>query len=163
MQLYLRYALITLALITLQTTIIPFTSIAHIIPDILLIWIVYIAITRGQIPATIFGFAIGLVMDLLSGEFLGLSALTKTIAGFLSGYFYNENKIEMTLGNYQFLIFVAIMSFVHNVIYFVIFTQGSDVGFFTAIFRFGMFSTIYTTSLALIPYFIYSRSASPFR
>lgn len=160
MQLYLRYALITLGLITLQTTIIPFTSIANIIPDLLLIWIVYIAITTGQIPATIFGFAIGLILDLVSGQFLGLSALSKTAAGFLAGYFYNENKIDITLGNYQFLVIVGMMSFFHNIVYFVIFTQGSDVGFFTAIFRFGLFSTLYTITLAIIPFFLFSRKSS---
>ena len=120
---HVRLILITLLLVALQTTIISFTSIANIIPDVMLIWIVYIAITQGQIPATAYGFGIGLLLDLVSGQFLGLSALSKTIAGFLAGYFYNENKIEMNIGNYQFLMFVGIASAVHNLIYFVIFTQ----------------------------------------
>ena len=157
MQKYFRLILITLGLVALQTTIVAFTSIANIIPDILLIWIVFIAITRGQIPATVFGFGIGLIIDLLSGQFLGLSALTKTVAGFLAGYFYHENKIEMTLSNYRFLIVVGTISLVHNVMYFVIFTQGSEVGVFMAIFRFGIFSTLYTTAIASIPMFVYAR------
>ena len=157
MQKYFRLILITLGLVALQTTIVAFTSIANIIPDILLIWIVFIAITRGQIPATVFGFGIGLITDLLSGQFLGLSALTKTVAGFLAGYFYHENKIEMTLSNYRFLIVVGTISLVHNVMYFVIFTQGSEVGVFMAIFRFGIFSTLYTTAIASIPMFVYAR------
>lgn len=156
MQHYFRLTLSTLGLIVLQTTIIPFTSVANIIPDLLLIWIVYIAVTRGQIPATIFGFAIGLSIDFLSGQFIGLSALCKTLAGFLAGYFFNENKIEITLGNYQFLVIVGVISLVHNILYFSIFTRGSDVGFVIAVFRFGLFSTIYTTTMALIPFFLYS-------
>lgn len=152
--------LISLLLITLQTTIVGFTSIANIIPDVMLIWIVYIAITQGQISATVYGFGIGLLLDLISGQFLGLSALSKTVAGFVAGYFFHENKIEITLANYQFLIFVGISSFVHNVIYFVIFTQGSDVGLFTAVFRFGLFSAMYTTFVATIPMFINARRPS---
>jgi rod shape-determining protein MreD len=157
MQKNLRLLLISVLLMTLQTTIVTFTSIGNIVPDILLIWIVYIAVTEGQMKSTVIGFLIGLTMDLVSGQFLGLSALTKTIAGFLAGYFYHENKIEITLGNYQFMVIVAVASLVHNVIYFVIFTQGSDVGLVTAIVEFGLFSTIYTTIVAMIPMFIYSR------
>lgn len=153
----LRLALISLVLLTFQTTIVTFMSIGNIVPDVLLIWIVYVAVTEGQIKSTVTGFCTGLAMDLVSGQFLGLSALTKTIAGFLSGYFYHENKVEVTLGNYQFLVIVAIASFVHNVVYFVIFTQGSAVGFMKAVIEFGVLSTFYTTVIALIPMFIFSR------
>jgi rod shape-determining protein MreD len=154
---HVRLLLITLVLITLQTTIISFTSIANIIPDVMLIWIVYIAITQGQIPATVYGFAIGLIIDLVSGQFLGLSALSKTVAGFLAGYFFHENKIDINRSNYQFLIFVGTASLAHNLIYFIIFTRGSDVDLFTAVFRFGLFSTIYTTFIAAIPMFVHAR------
>lgn len=157
MQKHIRLILITLVLVTFQTTIVSFTSIANIIPDVMLIWIVYIAITQGQIPATVYGFAIGLTLDLVSGQFLGLSALSKTIAGFLAGYFYHENKMDINLANYQFLIFVGTASFAHNLVYFTIFTQGSEVDWFTAVFRFGLFSTLYTTFLASIPMFIHAR------
>jgi rod shape-determining protein MreD len=157
---HVRLILITLIFVTLQTTIVSFTSIANIIPDVMLIWIVYIAITQGQIPATVYGFAIGLLLDLISGQFLGLSALSKTIAGFLAGYFFHENKIDLNLANYQFLIFVGISSIVHNLIYFIIFTQGSDVGLFTAVFRFGLLSALYTTFVATIPMFINARRPS---
>jgi rod shape-determining protein MreD len=157
---HVRLILITLIFVTLQTTIVSFTSIANIIPDVMLIWIVYIAITQGQIPATVYGFAIGLLLDLISGQFLGLSALSKTIAGFLAGYFFHENKIDLNLANYQFLIFVGISSVVHNLIYFIIFTQGSDVGLFTAVFRFGLLSALYTTFVATIPMFINARRPS---
>ena len=113
---HVRLTIITLLLVALQTTIVNFTSIANIIPDIMMIWIVYIAITEGQIPATLYGFAIGLLLDLVSGQFLGLSALSKTFAGFLAGYFYSENKMQMNLANYQFLVIVGIVSMVHKLI-----------------------------------------------
>ena len=154
---HVRLSLITILLITVQTTIVSFTSVFNIVPDIMVIWIVYIAVTRGQIPATIYGFAIGLTIDLMSGQFLGLSALCKTVAGFIAGYFYHENKIEITISNYRFLVIVAVISFVHNVIYFIIFTQGSDVHILTAIFRFGLFSSLYTTTISSIPMFVAMR------
>lgn len=157
MQRYLRYGLLTIVFILFQTTIIPFASISNIVPDVLLVWTVFIAIRLGQIPATVAGFAIGLATDLISGHFIGLSALSKTVAGFFAGYFFNENKIDYTLGSYQFLIVVGLSSLIHNVIYFVIFVQGSEIGFWFAILNFGLFSTIYTIALAALPVFAYSR------
>jgi rod shape-determining protein MreD len=157
MQRYLQYALLTIIFLVFQTTIVPFSSISNIVPDVLLVWTVFIAIKLGQIPATVAGFTIGLAIDLVSGHFIGLSALSKTVAGFFAGYFYNENKIDYTLGSYQFLIVVGLSSVIHNVIYFVIFVQGSEIGFWSAILRFGLFSTIYTIALAVLPVFVYSR------
>lgn len=150
---HLRLILITLGLIILQTTFVTFMSVLNIIPDVMLIWIVYIAITQGQIPATVYGFGIGLTLDLISGQFLGLSALSKTLAGFLAGYFYQENKIDVTLSNYRFLIIVGVIALVHNTVYFLVFTQGSEIGIVTAVFHFGIFSMLYTTVLAFIPMF----------
>ncbi len=160
MQQYIRYGGITLLLLILQTTIIPFTSIAGIIPDVMLVWLVYIALQTGQISATVAGCTIGLVLDLVSGQFLGLSALSKTVAGFFAGYFYNNNKVNYTIATPQFIIITAAVSFAHNILYFILFLQGSDVGLFTAIFRFGLFATLYTTALACFPMFVFSRKNS---
>ncbi len=157
MQLYLRYGAVTLALVVVQTVIVPFISVANTVPDVLLVWIVYVAVRQGQIAGTVTGFAAGLILDLLGGQFLGLGALSKTIAGFLAGYFYNENKIEQILGNTQFLIIAALASFVHNAVYYIIFVQGSSVSIFTAVFQFGLLSTVYTVVAALFPVLIYSR------
>jgi rod shape-determining protein MreD len=160
MQLYIRYGLTSLFLIILQTTIIPFTAIAQITPDLLMIWVVYLAIQHGQIPGMVAGFVIGIVIDFVGGQFLGLTALSKTAAGFLAGYFFNENKIVQILGSYEFLVVTALASFLHNIIYFVISVQGSDIDIGTAVFHFDVFSTLYTVSIALFPVFYYSRKVT---
>jgi rod shape-determining protein MreD len=156
----LRYIGISILILLLQSTIVPFTSIGNIIPDIIVVWIVYLSIKLGQIPATIAGFTIGLMQDIIGGQFLGLGALSKTVAGFLAGYFYNENKIDQILGSYEFLVITAISAFAHNVIYFIILVQGSEIGVSTAVFGFGIYSTLYTLAIALLPLFLYSRKIS---
>ncbi|MCX6137679.1 MAG: rod shape-determining protein MreD [Ignavibacteriales bacterium] len=160
MQRYINYGVITLALLIIQTTIVPFTAIANIIPDLLTVWIVYLAIQLGQIPGTVAGFLIGVALDLVGGQFLGLHALSKTVGGFLAGYFFNENKIAHILGSYEFPLVTGITSFVHNIIYFIILVQGGNISLVTAIFRFGLFSTLYTIAVALIPVLVYSRKAT---
>ena len=152
--------LISLALVVLQTTIARSISLEGITPDLLVIWVVYLAITEGQLPATVWGFCIGLCMDLVSGSFLGLSALTKTLCGFLGGYFFNENKTQLTLGSYRFLLIVLLAGFVHNFLYFLIFTQGTDIRFWQAVFHFGVTTTLYTATVSLLPMFTFSRKFS---
>ncbi|MEK9139380.1 MAG: rod shape-determining protein MreD [Bacteroidota bacterium] len=153
------YILLSLLFIVVDSTLIKFLSIANIVPDILIIWIVYIAIREGQVAGTTAGFLVGLVMSLMgtTGSMLGLAALTKTFAGFIAGYFYNENKIYNTLGGYQFIVLVALASLVHNTIYFVIFLQGSGMSWSESVLYYGVPTTAYTAAVALLPMFAFAR------
>jgi rod shape-determining protein MreD len=150
---------LTLLFILLQTTLARYLAIAGLSPDIALIWIVYLALRRGQIAGTVAGFCTGLVLDLLSGSdgMLGLAALAKTAAGFTAGYFFNENKTMQTLGSYRFILIILSVSLVHNLIYFIIFLQGSGVHWWQAIVLYGVPSAIYTAALGLIPTFVFAR------
>ena len=151
--------LLSLLFILLQTTLIKYLAIGTIAPDILLLWIVYLAIREGQMAGTTAGFFIGLVLDLLSGKdgMLGLAALSKTVGGFCAGYFYNENKTFQTLGGYQFILGVVVVSIAHNLVYFLIFLQGSEVTLLDAILLYGMPTTLYTAAMGLLPMFAFAR------
>ena len=153
------YALITLLLIALHSTLVNIITIGTAIPDVLVIWIVYIAITSTQLNGTIAGFIIGLLVDLISGNdgMLGLSAMTKTIAGFVAGYFYNENMTEQTLAGWKFVFAVGLASLLHNGVYFLIFLQGTDISWWRAVALHGIPSSLYTTPLAMVPMFVFRR------
>lgn len=157
MEHYIRSALVALGLLLLQTTFLPFLSVGGFLPDIFLIWIVYIAITRGQLEATIIGFLAGLMQDAVTLQFFGLVALTKTIAGFIAGYFYNDNITEQTLGSYRFVLIVLLASIVHNLFFYGIFLQGIQDSVFVAMIEFSIASTLYTGVLALLPMFTFVR------
>jgi len=151
--------LLSILLVLLQTTLVGYLSIGTIVPDLTFIWIVYLAIRRGQFTATAAGFLIGLTFDLLSGRegMLGLSALSKSVGGFAAGYFYNENKTFHTLGGYQFIIAVAVASLVQNLIYFIIFLQGAPVSWWDGVVLYGVPSMLYTAVMALMPMFAFGR------
>lgn len=157
MEHYIRSALVALALLLLQTTFIPYLSIGGFLPDIFLIWVVYVAIRRGQMEATVTGFVVGLLQDALSMQFFGLSALTKTIAGFVAGYFFNENSTEQTLGSYRFLTILLLSSFVHNIIYYGVFLQGIQDSVFATMIEFSFFTSLYTVVLGVFPMFTFVR------
>jgi rod shape-determining protein MreD len=153
--------LLTLGVLILQTTLVQYMAIGGLMPDLLLLWIVAVAVRRGQVPATVIGFCSGLALDLLSGNdgMLGLAALAKTVGGFLAGYFYNENKILQTLSSYRFVLIVLLTATVHNLIYFIIFLQGSEVSWWGSVLFYGIPTALYTAAVCLIPMFIYARKA----
>jgi rod shape-determining protein MreD len=157
MEHYVRSSLVILVLLLLQTTFVPFLSIGGFLPDLLLIWVVYIAVTRGQLEAIITGFAIGLLQDAVTIQFFGLSALTKTLAGFAAGYFYNDNLTEQTLGSYRFLLIVLFSSFVHNLVYYGIFLQGIQDALVTTMVEFSVATSLYTALMAVFPMFTFVR------
>jgi hypothetical protein len=99
------------------------------------------------------------VLDLLSGNdgMLGLTALAKTAGGFTAGYFFNENKTLQTLGSYRFILIIFFVSLVHNLIYFVIFLQGSSAHWWQAILLYGLPAALYTAAFGLIPAFVFAR------
>jgi rod shape-determining protein MreD len=157
MQPYIRSALVVLGLLLLQTTFLPFITLGGYLPDLFIIYLVYIALRRGQIEATISGFIIGLLQDVITTHFFGLAAISKTIAGFVAGYFYNENTVEQTLGSYRYVMLVALCSVVHNLLYFIFFFQGGGGSVFGSTIESTIGMTLYTCVISVLPMFFYSR------
>lgn len=85
----MRRLFIVLAFIVvliLQTTILPFLRIGGIMPDLLLVLVIFTALFYGSLAGGVVGFVVGLIQDLLGGHYLGLGALSFFLAGFLMGY-----------------------------------------------------------------------------
>jgi rod shape-determining protein MreD len=154
------YVVKAVVLLLLQASLVDMLSLKGIAPDLLLIFIVYLAVREGQMYVLPWGFALGLVLDLSTGTVIGLSALSKSAAAFTAGYFYSDNKIAMTLSTYRFLLLVFFTAAVHNAIYFAIFTMGSDIGFFNAVFGLGLASALFTTTVAVLPMLVAARGRS---
>jgi rod shape-determining protein MreD len=157
MEHYFRSALIALGLLLLQTTFIPFLSVGGFLPDLFIIWVVYVAIRRGQLEAMIAGFAVGLLQDVVTTQFFGLAALSKTVCGFAAGYFYNENNTEHTLGSYRFVLIVLLCSLIHNFIYYGIFLQGIRDSILPALLAFSLATSLYTGIVSVLPMFTFVR------
>jgi rod shape-determining protein MreD len=160
MERHLRSAGIVLVLFILQATFIPYVSISGYLPDIFLPWLIFLALRRGQIEATVYGFAVGLLQDATATRFLGLAALSKTICCFVAGYFLNENTTEQTLGSYRYVLIVALCSFIHDVVYFTVFFQGVEGSLVVHVLQFSIASTVYTGVISILPMFAFSRKYS---
>ncbi len=57
--------------VLVQLTVIPFISIQGVVPNLVLIAVVYFSISNGQIFGTVTGASYGLLYDLISGNLVG--------------------------------------------------------------------------------------------
>lgn len=156
---FLLYPLVALVLLLVHYIIVPYLALAHVVPDVLLIYVAALAVFEGRLTATIAGFLIGLLLDLTGGEsaVLGLSALTKSVSGFLAGFYFGEGRTLQTLGSYRFVVLVTLVSFVHDIMYFVVYLQGTDIAVGDALFLYAVPGTLYTALVSLLPMFFFSR------
>lgn len=84
----MRTATVLLALIgalALQTTISGLTMGGARVVNLVLVAVVYAALTLGPVAGLFMGTAGGLVQDALGGGIVGVGSLAKTVVGFLAG------------------------------------------------------------------------------
>lgn len=136
-------------LLILQLTVIPLISIFGIVPNLIIITAVYYTLQGGQIFGMILGFLFGFFFDLFSGGVLGASMLSMTIAVFLSGYFYNENRIDTNTTTYFFLVILFITAFVNSLIYSFAGNFNPETQFSALIFEGALLPALYTSVFGL--------------
>lgn len=154
---YIYPILIFFPVLVIQTTIIPLISINGVIPDLIIILLVFYTLRNGQIYGTVLGFIYGLLFDLITGSLLGSSMLAKTLAGFVAGYFANENKIEIYFKSYNFALIVLLCSVINSVINAFFSTVEFNSNLFVMIFQLGLLPGIYTSVVSLISIVFYPR------
>ena len=117
---FFKYTLYILATFIFQAWSSEFFSVGTIDPDFCVIVLIYISIKDGGMVGSLFGFFIGLFIDLSSGtnQFFGLTPLIYTMTGYFSSFLKDEkirsNKIYFTsiwviILLIQFLIFSLIV------------------------------------------------------
>jgi len=113
----MRFLCIVLAFIIsliLQTTILPLLRLGGVMPDLLLVMVIFTALYYGSLVGGAAGFAVGLAQDLLGGHYLGLGALSGFVAGYLMGRL--EGRVNMD--NLLVTFFLALAgSFIAGVVY----------------------------------------------
>jgi rod shape-determining protein MreD len=154
---YLIESAVALLLVIVQVLASKYISIGGAMPDLALIFLAFTIITRGQFVAEITGFLLGLAIDILSSGTLGAHALSFTLAGFLLGYFYDEELAKQRLRNWPFLLFVFAASVIANLVYYFFFTAGSGLSFIAYATNRGGLATLYTVIVAIIPMWYWSR------
>jgi rod shape-determining protein MreD len=133
--------LIALALL-IQTSWAHSVRILGIGPDIVIIVLVYLGISGGQIEGTLYGFASGFLLDVYSPDTMGINALANSVVGFSVGQFRTGVSAE-DFRVQALILFLAVL--LHDLIYFLFANVLSNPdAIFGLIVRFGIGTAFYT-------------------
>ena len=149
--LIIKYVVIYFLLLFIETNLLHLISIKNITPDLILVYVLLVSMREKRNKVVIVGFASGLIQDVFTTKLFGLFALSKTITGFLGGFF-QQRRIEYKLLYLSAVFFVLI--FIHELIYQIIYSLGGDISFSTLLFYSIIPRTIYTLAVAVIFYLI---------
>jgi rod shape-determining protein MreD len=94
--------------LTLQTTLLPWLPIQRIRPDIVLILVLYWGLTVPPVQGGILSFFLGYLMDLFSGNSLGLYTFSRPLLFYLAELFKGRLYLEGVLSQFLFVFFFAL-------------------------------------------------------
>ena len=148
--LYIFAIILFFPLLILQSTIVPLISIVGIIPDLILILLVYFTLRLGQIHGAILGFVYGFLLDMITGNIFGSAMIAKTISGFVAGYFYNENKLDIYFKSVVFSLIVLLSATIDSFIFSFFSSVELEKSILLRFLQQGMFPGIYTAIISLV-------------
>lgn len=108
-------ALVAIALaLALQTTLDRFVVRGAASVDLVLVAVVYVALTRGPVGGMLAGSLAGLVQDMLSAPLVGVGGLAKSVVGFFAGALGQQFIVTAALP--RLVMFVA-ATVVHSAVF----------------------------------------------
>ena len=149
----LKYVLplfVFIPVVLIQLTVIPFVAIQEVVPNLILIAVVYFSISNGQIFGTITGATYGLLFDLISGNLVGSHMLSETVAGFVAGYFSGETRREKYLYTYSFTLVVLLSALADAMIFSFFSVIDFNTNFLMALFNHALLPAIYTSIVSIL-------------
>lgn len=157
---YILSIVLFFPLLLIQITVIPLLSISGVIPDLIIILLVYYSITQGQIYGSVLGFIYGFLFDIITGSLIGSTMFSKTLAGFVAGYFSSENKVDNYLIAYNFSLIVLLCSFIDSTINIFFSSIDFDTSLFVLFIEHSVFPALYTAAIALMVMIFYPKRRS---
>jgi len=89
------FSILLYGIIIIQTTLLDYIRVYNVKPNLVLIFIICIALIRGGLEGAFFGLTAGLLQDILTGNNIGPYALMGFLVGFSLGdfnkRFYKDN------------------------------------------------------------------------
>jgi rod shape-determining protein MreD len=93
------------AVLVLQTTLARFLMHGTVALDLVLVLVVYVALTFGPVTGLLSGAVAGLAQDSLASGIIGIGGLAKTVVGFLAGIVGTQFIVSQWLP--RFVVFFA--------------------------------------------------------
>lgn len=100
--------------LTLQTTLDRFLTSGRVTVDLVLVAVMYVALSNGPGPGMFAGSVAGLIQDALAAPILGIGGLAKAIVGFFAGAFAQQFIVTAALPR---LVIFVMGTIVHAAVY----------------------------------------------
>ncbi len=143
----IRHILIIIVLLIVQAAVGRFITIGQIQPNLLTIYVIYMTLRRGPRDGIWIGLIIGIVQDLVTTQFLGISSLSFVITCIIIGKLNNLWPATSRLGWIGWLLGGTLL---HGLIYFYFYASGTYLSFGKLVWNYALPSAIYTTVLGAI-------------
>jgi rod shape-determining protein MreD len=147
--------LIFIPLAVFQLVFVPLITVRNIGPNFVIVLLVYFTLRNGQFYGILLGFVLGFLLDLVSGGILGAYMFSFTIAGFIAGYFYNENKFDINTSSFVLSLITLLCAIISLFVYSTVTNNNNDVRMIYQIIEDGVLPGVYT-ALFSIPIAIFN-------
>ena len=149
MPLVFRAFLTGLLCVTLQWLVLGRLKLWGAYPDIVLLYIAWLAFTNGKRYGATAGFLLGFLMDALYGTW-GIQMFVKTLVGFMVGLFQLKDRDSMLIRPDQAFLVGFVISLLHNGLFvaLIVLDSGARNPFF--ILSFWPIAALYTAVVANI-------------
>jgi rod shape-determining protein MreD len=155
----LGYAGLGIAAILLQKFLDNVAAINLVSPQLVILFVVYVALREGQLFGMCNGFIAGFFHDLLVTHFLGLTSFIAVVASFVAGFFYKESDVELTAKTFSFVWISSMSLFISELFALPIIGSG-ELNYLYIFLKFTFGTTVYTAVFAMIIVFINGKKSS---
>lgn len=131
--------------LVLQAALSSRIALGAVAPDFVVVCVALHALQQGPIRGALYGFILGIVVDLGNPGFLGLNALTKTVVGYGVGRMGSAASPGSVV---MFVVFLA-AAFAHDALYYIMFLWPRMGGAFASIFTVALPSALYTAVVGI--------------
>ncbi len=151
--------LLFLPVVFIQLVFIPFISLETVVPDMVLILLIFYTLKFGQLSGLIYGAVFGLLSDLIFGDLIGASMFSKTLTAFIIGYMYSEQKVDYYFRSLFFPMLVFLGALIDSTIFSLITNFEFDSNVMLLLFQQSLLPAVYTAIISSIIPFVYPRSS----
>lgn len=149
---WVGYGAVLIVLFVLNTTILDWIKIFSIKPNLIIVFVVCVAIFENYLTGGVLGLFAGLFCDVLSSKAIGPATIILLLCGFAIGHLCNT-VLQKSLINSLWL--TVLVSFIYNTVFYIIFYAKLNLyEIFIAVFRIIIPEAVYTAMFAFLFYFL---------
>ncbi len=135
-----------LVYLALQASVAGRIAIGSVAPDFVVVCVVLFGLQRGPIGGSLFGFVVGLIVDLGNPGFLGLNALAKSVLG------YGAGRLGAATSPGVLVLFIVffVAAFAHDMLYLIVFMWPRVGNAFLTMLTVALPSALYTAVAGIV-------------